>query len=160
MMVVLLLLGLLLRPPLAGGEPTSAASLQSDTEAGRRATSQRTDRPGPARSDWRDRTDSDLDPGRLLWQMLAYVLVILVLGAAAIVVVRKVLPRLRAATGKRISVLETVYLSPRQTVHLLQVGKQRFLVAGTRERISMLAEVAGEPGDEIEQEGPAGEPGS
>jgi len=159
-MVALLLAGLLLRPPLAGAGSKSPTSQGRGNQAGHTSTSQRTDWPGTGWSDWKNQTDSDLHPGRLLWQMLAYVLVILVLGAAAIIVVRKVLPRLRAATGKRISVLETVYLSPRQTVHLLQVGKQRFLVAGTRERISMLAELAGEPGEDIPSDESAGEPGS
>lgn len=79
-------------------------------------------------------------PGR----MLSYLLVILVLGAAAIVVVKKVLPRLNpAAAGKGIRVLDSTYLGPRKQVHVLQVGPQRFLVASCRDSISMLSELSG-----------------
>ena len=77
----------------------------------------------------------------LLYRMLAYTAVILLLGGVALLVVRKVLPKITRPGGKRISVVETVYLGPRKTVHLLQVGSQRFLVAGSRDGISMLGEV-------------------
>jgi len=81
------------------------------------------------------------DPGDMLRRMMAYTLVILVLGAAALFVVKKVLPKLGAAQGRNISVLETVYLGPKKSLHLLRVGTQRFLVAGSRDEISMLGEV-------------------
>lgn len=98
-------------------------------------------RPKPGLLDPDDEPPDPIDMSKLLWQMLAYVLVILVLGGAMIFVVKRVLPKLRTVRGKSISVVETIYLGPRQSVHLLQVGRQRLLIAGTREQISMLAEV-------------------
>ena len=98
-------------------------------------------RGGPELFQSQDGPAKGVDPADLLWQMLAYVLLILVLGAVALVVVKKVLPRLRTTTGKSISVVETVYLAPRQTLHLLQVGGRRLLVGCTREGISMLADL-------------------
>jgi len=89
---------------------------------------------------------ADVDDGTgAMWRMLAYMLVIVVLGAAAIVVVKKVLPRLgTGATGaKRISVVETLYLAPRKTVVLLKIGSRKILVANTRDRLSVLADVTG-----------------
>jgi len=90
------------------------------------------------------RGESDAGDGTgAMWRMLAYMLVIVVLGAAAIVVVKKVLPRIGAGpTGaKQISVVETLYLAPRKTVVLLQVGSRKILVAHSRDRLSVLADV-------------------
>ena len=81
------------------------------------------------------------DTGDMLRRMMAYTLVILVLGGLGLFVVKKVLPKLGAAQGRNISVLETVYLGPKKSLHLLRVGTQRFLVAGSRDEISMLGEV-------------------
>ncbi len=86
------------------------------------------DRPGAITSD-------------LFYRTLAYTLVILVLGGLALFLVKRVLPKVAAHAGKRVSVLETVYLGPRKTLHLLQVGSRRFLVAAGREQVRMLAEV-------------------
>ena len=105
------------------------------------AATQEAPTPGPALLDQNDEGPAPLDMSKLLWQMLAYVLVILVLGGAMIFVVKRVLPKFRMVRGKSISVVETIYLGPRQSVYLLQVGRQKLLIAGTRERISMLAEV-------------------
>jgi flagellar biogenesis protein FliO len=92
-------------------------------------------------------TPLDIQAGQsgrgLAYKMIAYTLLILVLGGVALVVSRRWLPKLTRSTGKSISVLETVYLGPRKSLHLLQVGSQRFLVAGSRENLSMLGEVTG-----------------
>ncbi len=84
---------------------------------------------------------SDGDRGDVLWQMLAYVVVILVIGGAAIVLTKKLRPRI-GGRSQEVSVLETVYLGPRKAIHLVRVGDQRFLLGGSREKISMLAEVS------------------
>ena len=90
-----------------------------------------------------DRPSSPSGTGGYVWQMMAYMLVFVALGFVAIVVIKKVLPRIGMAvpTGKRISTLETVYLGPRKTVHLLQVGTRKILLSGSREGLSMLADV-------------------
>ncbi len=86
--------------------------------------------------------DPGRGPGAMLRRMMAYTLVILVLGGVGLFVVRKVLPKLGATQGKKhIAVLETVYLGPKKSLHLLRVGAQRFLVAGSRDGIAMLGEV-------------------
>ena len=81
------------------------------------------------------------DASKVLWKMLASALVILVVGAAALIVTRRLLPRLRAAGGRKISVLETAHIGPRRAVHLVQVGRRQFLLGSTREGIGMLSEV-------------------
>ena len=78
-----------------------------------------------------------------LWKLLAYVVVILILGAAALIVTKKLLPRLRAAGGREMAVVETVHLGPRTTVHLVEAAGRRFMLGATRDRVSMLAELTG-----------------
>ncbi len=84
------------------------------------------------------------------WRVLASVVVILVLGAAAFVVLRKLSPRIGIRRGRELAIVETIYVGPKRAVHLLQVGNRRFLLGSQREGVSMLAEVteplAAEPG--------------
>jgi len=39
------------------------------------------------------------------------------------------------------AVVETIYLEPRKALHLVRVGGQKFLLAASREGLSVLAEV-------------------
>jgi flagellar biogenesis protein FliO len=87
--------------------------------------------------------DPSSEPTNLLAHSLAAVLVILVLGAAAIFVVKRLLPRLGISQGQRVRVLETVYLGPRKSLYVVQVGDRTLLVSGTRERLALLADVTG-----------------
>jgi flagellar biogenesis protein FliO len=83
----------------------------------------------------------DVGTSGLLLQMFAYVVVILALGAVGFLVVKRVLPRIgKYSSGKNITVVETIYLGPRQAVHMLRVGTSRLLVGTSREGITMLAD--------------------
>ena len=93
-----------------------------------------------------------------LLRMLAYLLIILVLGAVGILVVKRLVPRLAPSAGRNVSVLETIHLGPRKSVYLLSVGDRRFLIAGTREKVSMLAEVTNDSAGSS-QASPASPPG-
>jgi flagellar biogenesis protein FliO len=87
-----------------------------------------------------------------LWQMLGMVVVIAVFGIGGLWVVKRLVPKIQQRRGRNIAVLETACLGPSRNVHLLRVGDKEFLVASTRERISMLAEVTGAirtPADEL-----------
>jgi flagellar biogenesis protein FliO len=95
-------------------------------------------RPEPPRL---GREDGQFSKG--LAHVLAAVLVILVLGGVGIFVLRRLLPRMGLAQGRRISVLETVYLSSHKSLHLVGVGDRTLLLAGTRERLSLLADLTG-----------------
>ncbi len=86
------------------------------------------------------------DSGSLFAQSLVAVLVILVLGGAAIFVVKRLLPRLGVSHGRRINVLETVYLGTRKSLHLVQVADRTLLVGDTRERLGLLADLTGSAG--------------
>ncbi len=77
----------------------------------------------------------------LFYKMMLSVLLVVALGAAAIYVSKKLLPRITNLPGKEIRVVETVHLGPRKTVHLLRIGHQWILIGSTNENITKLADV-------------------
>ena len=79
-------------------------------------------------------------------------LLVAVLGAAAIYVSKKLLPKITNLPGKEVRVVETVYLGPRKAVHVLEVGSRRFLVGSTNENITKLADITGDLTDLSAQE--------
>lgn len=80
-----------------------------------------------------------LGNGELFLRMMLSVGLVIALGAAALYLSRKVLPRVAHASGKEIHVLETAYLGPRKALHLVEVGNQRLLIASTSDSVTMLA---------------------
>jgi len=73
--------------------------------------------------------------------MMVSVILIVILGGAAMYVSKKFLPRIASQSGKNIHILETTYLGPRKTVHLLKVGEKKLLIGSTSDSIAMLADV-------------------
>lgn len=82
-----------------------------------------------------------LGRGELFFKMMFSVVLVVVLGAAALYMSKKVLPRITNLPGKEIRILETAHLGPRKAVHLVKIGNQRLLIGSTNESISMLADV-------------------
>jgi flagellar biogenesis protein FliO len=80
-------------------------------------------------------------PTELLVKMTLSVLVVAVLGAAAIYASRKLLPRIANLPGKEIRIIETTHLGPRTQLHLLEVGGRRVLIASTGDNVTMLADL-------------------
>jgi flagellar biogenesis protein FliO len=117
-----------LGPASAGGVKKSA------TSAGWKDLTQQTHRFGDSGA-----------PGPL-WQMSGMVLVIAILGVGGLWIVRRLVPKIQQRRGRNIAVLETACLGPSRSVHLLRVGQREFLIASTREHISMLADVTGAVG--------------
>ena len=102
-------------------------------------------------------TQGDTSTSDRLRQMMAMVLVILVLGGVSWLVCKKFLPRLKGSAGfkgRSIKILETTYISPRQPVHLLQVGSKKLLIAGGKEGLRMLAEVTDDFSSVLDQQQP------
>ena len=97
-----------------------------------------------------------IPPGGGSWDfistMLKSILFIIVLGGIAFYLSRKFMPKLRPTSGQDINIRETIHLGPNKTMHLIEVGKKKFLVGSTSENISMLADVTetldAEDGDE------------
>lgn len=82
-----------------------------------------------------------LGNGELFFRMMLSVGLVIGLGGAALYLSKRVWPKVTHASGKEIHVLETAYLGPRKTLHLVEVGGQRLLIASTSDRITMLASV-------------------
>jgi flagellar biogenesis protein FliO len=82
-----------------------------------------------------------LGNGELFLRMMLSVGLVIGLGAVALYLSRKVLPRAAHAPGKEIHILETAYLGPRKALHLVEVGNQRLLIASTNDSVTMLAPV-------------------
>jgi flagellar biogenesis protein FliO len=134
------------KPPAS--QPTASQPASSQPAATQPTSS--TTQEGLSWAKTRKLTDlQDSNTGSLLAQMLASVMVILVIGGIAVVVVKRLLPRIGVRGGKRISVRETIYLGPKKTVHLLQVGRRQLLVGSTKEQITMLADVTEAFEDEL-----------
>jgi flagellar biogenesis protein FliO len=80
----------------------------------------------------------------IYYRMMLAVLIVVVLGAAAIYVSKKLLPRITNLPGKEIRVAETVHLGPKKAVHVLEVGTRRFLIGSTSESVTKLADITGD----------------
>lgn len=77
----------------------------------------------------------------MLWNMLASVVIILVLGGACLFLIKRVLPRINRPSGRTVRVLETSYLGPQKMIHLVHVGSRKFLLASSKDTISVIADV-------------------
>ncbi len=80
----------------------------------------------------------------MFFKMILMVLLVVVLGAAAIYLSKKLMPRFSRLPGKRIQICETVHLGPRKTLHLIKIGNQTLLIGSTNENITKLADLTGQ----------------
>ncbi len=128
-------------PSIIGAEPTPQANKDSLTKPD---DSQTQKSENPAWLDSKKPLDSfntDKGPGGALLTMIVYSLIIVVLGVAAVLVIKKLLPRIQRSAGKNLSIIETAYISPRSSVHLLRVGTKKYLISRSGDGVSLLAEV-------------------
>ena len=86
------------------------------------------------------RPTENLDTGDFL-RMMVLVLLVFALGAGAIYVSKRFLPKIANLSGKRLRIVETVHLGNRRTIHLVEIGGRRLLVGSTSENLTTLADV-------------------
>lgn len=77
----------------------------------------------------------------LFFKMMSSILLVAALGAAAIYASKRIMPRITNLPGKQMRIVETIYLGPRKTIHLLKIGEQRLLIGCTNETMTKLADV-------------------
>jgi flagellar biogenesis protein FliO len=53
--------------------------------------------------------------------------------------------------------METTYLGPRKTLHLVHVGGRKYLLAGSGDRVTLVADVTAALGAQADQKGKAQE---
>jgi len=92
-------------------------------------------------SDLTESRSLGLDNGQLFLKMMGSVVLVIVLGVAALYLSKRVLPKVTNAAGKEIRVVETAYLGPRKALHLVEIGNQKLLIGSTNENIATLAHV-------------------
>ena len=88
--------------------------------------------------------DDNIGQSELFFKMILMVLLVIVLGVAAIYLSKKLLPKFGRLSGKSIQVCETVHLGPRKAIHLIKIGKQTLLIGSTNENITRLADITGQ----------------
>ena len=86
-------------------------------------------------------TEISLGDKELLAKTATAVGLVAALGVATFYLSKKVLPKVTRGAGKEIHILETAYLGPRKSLHLVEVGNQKLLVGSTNEQITTLAHV-------------------
>ena len=83
----------------------------------------------------------DLSGTEIFYKIMFAVVLIIALGAAAIFMTKKFLPKIAKLQGREIRVIETVHLGPRKSVHLIEIGTRRLLIGSTNENIRKLADL-------------------
>jgi len=86
-------------------------------------------------------TQDNTGSRELFYRMMVSVILIVILGGAAMYVSKKFLPKIVSQSGKNIHILETTHLGPRKMVHLLNIGERKLLIGSTSDNITMLADV-------------------
>ncbi|MFC1781100.1 flagellar biosynthetic protein FliO [Planctomycetota bacterium] len=84
---------------------------------------------------------------QLFFRLMLAVTITIVLGIAAIYFSRNILPKITKAAGKNISVIETVHLGPRKSLHIIEVDNRRILIGSTNENINTIADITKMPFD-------------
>ncbi len=79
--------------------------------------------------------------------MMFSVLLVVVLGAAAIYISKKYLPKITNLAGKDIRIVETIHLGPRKMLHVIKAGNRKLLIGSTNENITLLADLTNELAD-------------
>ena len=92
-------------------------------------------------SNFSDRSSYYSNKGEFFFRAMLAILFVVVLGAAAIYVSKKLLPQIAKLPGKEIRVVETVHLGPRKAVHVLEIGNQRLLIGSTDQNVTNLADI-------------------
>lgn len=75
-------------------------------------------------------------------KLLVSILIITVLGAAAFILSRKLLPKIANAQGRQIQLIETLHLAPGKAVHLLTIGRRKILVASSKDGVRYLTDLS------------------
>jgi flagellar biogenesis protein FliO len=81
------------------------------------------------------------DTGDALKSLAKAVLAVVILGVAAVYVTKKVMPKVTAAMGKEMKIVETMALGPRKHVYIVKVGSKKLLLGGASDSITYLADV-------------------
>lgn len=100
-----------------------------------------------------DQSSNDLESEGWFLTMAKAVLLVVALGIAAIYLSKKFGARITNLPGKKIRVVETVYLGQRKALHLLEISGRQLLIGSTNESITKLTDITGAPKNNKERLG-------
>ena len=86
-------------------------------------------------------TNKQYNPNELYVRMITATILVVVMGAIAIFLSKKVLPKITAPQGRQIRLIETIHLGSRKSLHLIQVADQKILVGSSSEHITKIADI-------------------
>lgn len=95
--------------------------------------------------------DEKFQSNELFYKMILSVLLVIGLGAAAIYLTKRVLPKIAGGPSKEIQILETAHIGQRRAVHLVKAGGRTLLIGSTNGSITRLADLTGASRDVSEQ---------
>lgn len=136
----------------AGGQPDPNASTDDANVPTTRPASVPAGRDESAPLLFRDDAN-DVSPGGssdMLSRMTVSIVLVGVLGVAAWIAIKKLGPRVGLQSGRKVNVVETVYLGPKKCLHLVEIDGQRLLLGSTADRVSMLSHLQASDGVEGE----------
>jgi len=84
---------------------------------------------------------SSFGNNQLVYKFIFSIFLVIALGAIAFYLSRKFGPKITKLSGKKIKIIETIYLGQKKTLHLVKIGNREILIGSTNENISMLADV-------------------
>jgi len=134
-------------------QPAAAGAASQPAEAGSSMPlpTGKEKEPGDSPLNWGDPNNAPSLTGTTLYASL----LVIIVGGVALVVIKRVLPRLagRGLGGsfvgsknqKQMRVLETTHLGPRKALHLVEVSGRKLLLAGCGDQVKLLADVTAEP---------------
>ena len=94
-----------------------------------------------------EQDNSILNKWQLFFRLMLAIAITIALGITAIYFSKKILPKIAKSSGKTISVIETVHLGPRKSLHIIEIGNRRILIGSTNENINTLADITNFPTD-------------
>ena len=87
------------------------------------------------------KSGSHISNQQLFIKMMFSIFLIIILGAAAIYISKKLGKRITNLPGRRIRIIETAHIGQRKNIHLIKVDDNEFLISSTNENITKLADI-------------------
>jgi flagellar biogenesis protein FliO len=83
----------------------------------------------------------------LVYKFIFSVFLVVAVGTAAVYFSRRLGGKITRLSGKKVQVVETLYLGQRKALHLLKIGRREILIGSTNENVNMIADVTETFGD-------------
>jgi len=77
----------------------------------------------------------------LVYKFIFSVLLVVGVGIVAIYFSKRLGGKIPRLSGKKVQIVETLYLGQRKALHLLKIGRREILVGSTNENINFIADV-------------------